>query len=210
MNSKKKHIVLILLLILIAVVSVRYMSEQNHGKLKCRITIVLPRNVQENLNSVQEGIRDYAYNNQIQLDVWYEEEMSEKELADLVKDEKKNRSVGVLLVYPEFYLEKKQYHYDEILALTDTMQESFKHYATFAPREKETYRMPVSETVLEQIKKGQKEAVYMENTYRLGYECMQMIETCRKKNSMENICLYPVRIDRETIENGSLDALLAK
>lgn len=57
------------------------------------------------------------------------------------------------------------------------------HYAAFVRREQEeeTYRMPISETVLEQIKSGRKKVVYMENTYRLGYECMQMIEAYGKK-----------------------------
>lgn len=81
--------------------------------------------------------------------------------------------------------EKNQngYKYKEVLALTDTMKESFLHYAAFVRREQEeeTYRMPISETVLEQIKSGRKKVVYMENTYRLGYECMQMIEAYGKK-----------------------------
>ena len=172
MSSKKKHIILIL--VLIALISFRYMTVRNHRAEKSRITIVLPQNTQEDLSSVQEGIRDYAYDHQIKLDVWYKKQMSEKSFAELVKEEKQNRSMGILLVYPEFYLKKNQngYKYKEVLALTDTMKESFLHYAAFVRREQEeeTYRMPISETVLGQIKSGRKKVVYMENTYRLGYE----------------------------------------
>lgn len=82
------------------------MTVRNHRAEKSRITIVLPQNTQEDLSSVQEGIRDYAYDHQIKLDVWYKKQMSEKSFAELVKEEKQNRSMGILLVYPEFYLKK--------------------------------------------------------------------------------------------------------
>lgn len=212
MNSKKKHSILILLLILVALVSFRYMTVRNNRTEKSRITIVLPENMEEDISSVQEGIRDYAYDHQIQLDVWYEDQMSEEKFAELVKDEKRNKSIGILLIYPEMYLERKQnsYNYDEVLALTDTMQESFLHHAAFVRQGEETYRMPISEIVLDQVKNGEKKAVYLENTYRIGYESMQMIEMYRKKKKMANICLQPLKIDQETLENGSLDALLAR
>lgn len=212
MNSKKKHSILILLLILVALVSFRYMTVRNNRTEKSRITIVLPENMEEDISSVQEGIRDYAYDHQIQLDVWYEDQMSEEKFAELVKDEKQNKSIGILLIYPEMYLERKQnsYNYDEVLALTDTMQESFLHHAAFVRQGEETYRMPISEIVLDQVKNGEKKAVYLENTYRIGYESMQMIEMYRKKKKMANICLQPLKIDQETLENGSLDALLAR
>ena len=212
MSSKKKHIILIL--VLIALISFRYMTVRNHRAEKSRITIVLPQNTQEDLSSVQEGIRDYAYDHQIKLDVWYKKQMSEKSFAELVKEEKQNRSMGILLVYPEFYLKKNQngYKYKEVLALTDTMKESFLHYAAFVRREQEeeTYRMPISETVLEQIKSGRKKVVYMENTYRLGYESMQMLEKKGKTKDMKNICLKPVRLDKERMESGEYDALLSR
>lgn len=212
MNSKKKHSILILLLILVALVSFRYMTVRNNRTEKSRITIVLPENMEEDISSVQEGIRDYAYDHQIQLDVWYEDQMSEEKFAELVKDEKRNKSIGILLIYPEMYLERKQnsYNYDEVLALTDTMQESFLHHAAFVRQGEETYRMPISEIVLDQVKNGEKKAVYLENTYRIGYESMQMIEMYGKKKKMSNICLQPLKIDQETLENGSLDALLAR
>ena len=59
-------------------------------------------------------------------------------------------------------------------------------------------------------KVADKKVVYMENTYRLGYECMQMIETYGKKKKMESIFLQPLKLDREILEAGSLDALLAR
>lgn len=40
----------------------------------------------------------------------------------------------------------------------------------------------------------------MENTYRLGYECMQMIEAYGKKKKMESIFLQPLKLDREILE----------
>ena len=50
----------------------------------------------------------------------------------------------------------------------------------------------------------------MENTYRLGYECMQMIEAYGKKKKDGSIFLQPLKLDREILEAGSLDALLVR
>lgn len=211
-QSKKKHAVLILLLVLIAIVSVRYMTEKNDRDKICKMTLVLPKMTQQNLSSVQEGIRDYAYQHQVQFDVWYEEKMSKNELENLIKEEQKNQSVGVLLVYPEDYLEKteKRYYYEEVLALTDTMQNSFSYYAGFEKTKGETCRLPVDETILEQIKNGKKEEIELENTYRLGYESVQMLAEHGKKNQMKPIILKPVKLDKKTLDDGSLDALFAE
>ena len=64
--------------------------------------------------------------------------------------------------------------------------------------------------MLEQVRNGEKPFVYVENTYRLGYECMQMIEAYGKKKKMESIFLQPLKLDREILEAGSLDALLVR
>ena len=88
MSSKKKYTILIL--VLIALISFRYMTVRNHRAEKSRITIVLPQNTQEDLSSVQEGIRDYAYDHQIKLDVWYKKQMSEKRAGERGKAESKH------------------------------------------------------------------------------------------------------------------------
>ena len=46
--------------------------------------------------------------------------------------------------------------------------------------------------------------------WKLGYECMQMIEAYGKKKKMESIFLQPLKLDREILEAGSLDALLVR
>lgn len=211
-QNKKKHAVLIVLLILIAIVSVQYMTEKNYRDKSCKMTLVLPKTTQQDLSSVQEGIRDYAYQHQVRFDVWYETQMSKTELENRIKEAQKNQSVGVLLVYPEDYLEetKKGYHYEEVMALTDTMQDSFSYYAGFAKTKEETCRLPVDETVLEQIKNGEKEEIKLENTYRLGYESVQMLAEHGKKKQMKSIILKPVKLDKKALEDGSLDALFAE
>ena len=46
--------------------------------------------------------------------------------------------------------------------------------------------------------------------YRLGYESMQMLEKKGKTKDMKNICLKPVRLDKERMESGEYDALLSR
>ena len=56
------------------------------------------------------------------------------------------------------------------------MQSEFKYYAATLKSKKEQYCLPVEDAVLEQVRNGEKPFVYVENTDRLGYESMQMLE----------------------------------
>ena len=146
------------------------------------------------------------------MDVWYKSRLTEKAFDELVKEEMENGSEGILLVYPEMYLEKKEggYKKNNLLAVTDTMQSEFKYYAATLKSKKEQYRLPVEDAVLEQVRNGEKPFIYVENTYRLGYESMQMLEKKGKTKDMKNICLKPVRLDKERMESGEYDALLSR
>lgn len=212
MQSRKKHILLILLLLLTAVVSMQMMVSQNHTEKRIRITVILPEDGQKNLHSLLDGIRDCAYDDHVKLDVWYKSRLTEKVFDKLLKEEKENGSKGVLLVYPELYLEKQEGSYKKknLLAVTDKMQNDFKYYATILKTNKKQYRLPVEDAVLEQVKNEEKPYIYVENTYRLGYESMQMLEKNGKTKEMKNICLKPVILDKERIESGEYDALLSR
>ena len=212
MQGRKKHILLIFLLLLIAFVSMQMMTAQNHTEKKTRITVILPKDSQKELYGLLDGIRDFAYDDHVKLDVWYKSRLTKKNFDKLIKEERENGSEGVLLVYPEMYLEKKNGSYKEndILAVTDTMQSEFEYYAAVSKSKKEQYRLPVEDTVLEQVRNGEKPFIYMENTYRLGYESMQMLAKKGKTKKMKSICLEPLKLDKERIESGEYDALLSR
>ena len=188
MQGRKKHILLILLLLLIAFVSMQMMAGQNYTEEKTRITVILPKDSQNELYGLLDGIRDQAYDDHVKLDVWYKSRLT------------------------EMYLEKKEggYKKNNLLAVTDTMQSEFKYYAATLKSKKEQYRLPVEDAVLEQVRNGEKPFIYVENTYRLGYESMQMLEKKGKTKDMKNICLKPVRLDKERMESGEYDALLSR
>ena len=145
MQGRKKHILLILLLLLIAFVSMQMMAGQNYTEEKMRITVILPKDSQNELYGLLDGIRDQAYDDHVKLDVWYKSRLTEKAFDELVKEEMENGSEGILLVYPEMYLEKKEggYKKNNLLAVTDTMQSEFKYYAATLKSKKEQYRLPV-------------------------------------------------------------------
>lgn len=212
--SKRKHILLIALLLLIAGVSTGAIMEQGHTEKRSRIAVVFPEKDEKDLSALQEGIRDYAFDRKIKLDVWYKEKLSNEELSSLVQDEKKNDAVGVLLIYPELYLEHREagYQYDNVLALTDTRKQEFKYSAAFAEEaeQENSYRLPVKTEILRQLKDGKKENIYVENTYKMGYKCMQMIGTYGQKKQMHSIRMKAIRIGKKEIENGEYDALFAE
>ena len=70
---------------LIAFVSMQMMAGQNYTEEKMRITVILPKDSQNELYGLLDGIRDQAYDDHVKLDVWYKSRLTEKALDELVK-----------------------------------------------------------------------------------------------------------------------------
>lgn len=77
--------------------------------------MILPKDSQNELYGLLDGIQDQAYDDHVKLDVWYKSRLTEKAFDELVKEEMENGSEGILLVYPEMYLEKKEGGYKKII-----------------------------------------------------------------------------------------------
>lgn len=208
-QSKAKHIILVVILISMAFVSILYVRDRDYASKNKRIAIVYPKDSPILIQEVQEGIQDYAYDHSIKLDVWYQDHMTHNELDTLVSEEYHNKAIGILLVYPEKYMKKESYEYGNVLALTDTMKDSFTYSATFIKVNQEIVRLPVDESLLEEIKQGKKDSVYLENTYKLGYKSMQMINKREDKKQLSNVQLKPDKINKKILEDGNKASLFA-
>lgn len=208
-QSKAKHIILVVILISMAFVSILYVRDRDYASKNKRIAIVYPKDSPILIQEVQEGIQDYAYDHSIKLDVWYQDHMTHNELDTLVSEEYHNKAIGILLVYPEKYMKKESYEYGNVLALTDTLKDSFTYSATFIKVNQEIVRLPVNESLLEEIKQGKKGSVYLENTYKLGYKSMQMINKREDKKQLSNVQLKPDKINKKILEDGNKASLFA-
>lgn len=208
-QSKAKHIILVVILISMAFVSILYVRDRDYASKNKRIAIVYPKDSPILIQEVQEGIQDYAYDHSIKLDVWYQDHMTHNELDTLVSEEYRNKAIGILLVYPEKYMKKESYEYGNVLALTDTMKESFTYSASFIKVNQEIVRLPVDESLLEEIKQGKKDSVYLENTYKLSYKSMQMINKREDKKQLSNVQLKPDKINKKILEDGNKASLFA-
>lgn len=208
-QSKAKHLILVVILISMAFVSILYVRDRDYASKNKRIAIVYPKDSPILIQEVQEGIQDYAYDHSIKLDVWYQDHMTYNELDTLVSEEYRNKAIGILLVYPEKYMKKESYEYGNVLALTDTMKDSFTYSATFIKVNQEIVRLPVDESLLEEIKQGKKDSVYLENTYKLGYKSMQMINKREDKKQLSNVQLKPDKINKKILEDGNKASLFA-
>lgn len=208
-QSKAKHIILVVILISMAFVSILYVRDRDYASKSKRIAIVYPKDSPILIQEVQEGIQDYAFDHSIKLDVWYQDHMTHNELDTLVSEEYRNKAIGILLVYPEKYMKKESYEYGNVLALTDTMKDSFTYSATFIKVNQEIVRLPVDESLLEEIKQGKKDSVYLENTYKLSYKSMQMINKREDKKQLSNVQLKPDKINKKILEDGNKASLFA-
>ena len=79
-QSRIKHAVLILQLLLIALVSTGLMTKHSKIEKRSRMTVVFPKNEPEDLSAFQDLISDYAYDHQVKLVFLYKELLSAEEL----------------------------------------------------------------------------------------------------------------------------------
>ena len=212
-NRKGKHFFLMLMIFLIALSSTKYIMQRTNAEKKNTVAVVLPQTEIKGRSGVMDGIRDYALNHDIVLDVWYQESLSSEELEALIAAEVKNRAIGILLVSPEAYMSEhteEVYAYGNVLAITDTMKEQFLYTATFEESEEKVYTVPVPASVVRQLTEGQEDCIYLKNTYEQGYRSMEMVQQYDRTGSMGNLCMAYRKVDGATIANGEIDALLVE
>lgn len=212
-NSNMKQFLLILLIILSAVFSMQYMMTKENMEKRNIVAVVLPKDKEMDYSRLMDGIRDYALNYEVLLDVWYKDSISLEELEQLIEDEEKNHAIGVILVYPEQYINEntdETYDFENVLAITNTMKDVFSHTATFEKCNEVTYSIPVSAEVIEQLIGDSNHFIYVANTYKLGYCSMEQIEKYARGESMDDICLEYMKVDGTTIVNGDINSLLVE
>lgn len=186
------------------------MMTRTNTESKKTVAVILPYTYNKENSRILDAIRDYAYNNSIILDVWHEKSLSSNELSSIIANEEQNHAIGILLIYPENYLTQQEKHYDynNVLAITDTMQSSFSHHASFETSPSPSYPLPVSARVIKKVHEGKTDCIYIKNTYKLGYESIQMLDTYSRNKHMKDISIPCQKVDKAAIESGELDALL--
>lgn len=212
-NKRRNRCLLIILIVLIAVFSMQYMIKSADMENRKTVAVILPGDGSSDYSGVMDGIRDYAMNHDILLDVWYKDSMSLHELEVWISDEEKNHAIGGLLVYPEKYIRhdmNETYEFENVLAVTDTMKEQFLHTATFEECNEEVCSVPLTGNVIEQLTEDKDRVVYIKNTYKLGYCSMEQMLQSVQRGSLENISLEYTRVDGTIIADGSIDFLLTE
>lgn len=202
-NNKKKYALVIILILFIAFFSSQCMMTRTNTESKKTVAVILPYTYNKENSRILDAIRDYAHNNSIILDVWHEKSLSSNELSSIIANEEQNHAIGILLIYPENYLTQQEKHYDynNVLAITATMQTAFSHYAAFENSPSSSYLLPVSAQVIKKIQDGKTDCIYIKNTYELGYESIQMLDTYSRNKYIDK-----VNLDRN--KNNKLDYIL--
>ena len=59
-----------------------------------------------------------------------------------------------------------------------------------------------------EVHEGKTDCIYIKNTYKLGYESIQMLDTYSRNKHMKDISIPCQKVNKAAIESGELDALL--
>ena len=212
-NSERKQMLLEVLIMLLGLIFAQYIITRAEFAKEKTVAVVLPQNNTVDCAGVMDGIRYYAKYNDILLDVWYEDNISVSELEELIAQEEQNHAMGMILLYPECYIEdtlSEYYDYRNVLVVTDTLREHFSNIATFERIDERTYSIPVPSNVIKQVMEDGDRYIYIKNTYQLGYRGMELIEKTRYSGAIGDICLEYMKVDRTAIEKGEIDFLLTE
>lgn len=212
-NSERKQMLLEVLIMLLGLIFAHCIITRAEFAKEKTVAVVLPQNNTVDCAGVMEGIRDYAKYNDVLLDVWYEDNISVSELEELIAEEEQNHAMGMILLYPECYIEDTvsgYYDYRNVLVVTDTLKKHFSNIATFKRIDERIYSIPVPSNVIKQVMEDGDSCIYIKNTYQLGYRGMELIEKTRYSGAIGDICLEYMKVDRTAIEKGEIDFLLTE
>ncbi|RDU23694.1 hypothetical protein [Anaerosacchariphilus polymeriproducens] len=214
-NSRRKHLIMLMLIGLIAICSTLLMLKRNNEPDITTIAVVLPQKETIATSRIMDGIRDYVLNNSIELDVLYVEEITEDDMNQILSEETKNNAIGTIIIYPEKYLkcdEDYRLISENIIAITEFMQNQFGVCAYFSnsSKEKEVYDAPLSTEIFQEIINGIITYIHLNNTYALGYKTIEMMDLNGKKGKLSNVEIKSVKVDKQVIESGDFDELLVE
>lgn len=210
-GRKLKRFIVIILILIIAGVSTEFMLSEAGTKDKITYTVVMAKHTSDKASNVLDGVRDYALENDMILDVYYEENMTTEEYKKLISEETSNGSRGFLLIYPEEYLEWKANDgdsSDDILAVTDAMKKAFTYSATFQEQFPDAYDLPVDSKLIQKLQEDEASYIYVNNTYKLGYLSLKMLG--ENGGTLKNVTVESTRIDGKMLKNGEVDELFVE
>lgn len=105
-SKKEKYILLVLILVLLAAVVWRVSLHQVKKESEpVRICVIAAKDSETEYGEIMAGIRDYARENQTEIRVLYQEDLTVEALTQMLSA-KENRGIhGILLLYPEDFLQ---------------------------------------------------------------------------------------------------------
>ena len=105
-SKKENYILLVLLLILLAAAVWRVSLHQIQKESEpVRICVIAPKDSETEYGEIMAGIRDYARENQTEIRVLYQDDLTVEALTQMLSA-KENRGIhGILLLHPEDFLQ---------------------------------------------------------------------------------------------------------
>ena len=101
-SKKEKYIFIVLTLILLAAVVWRVSLHQMQKKSEpVRICVIAVKDSEVKYGEIMAGIRDYARENQTEIRVWYQENLTVEGLTQMLSAKENQGIHGIFLLHPE-------------------------------------------------------------------------------------------------------------
>lgn len=218
-SKKEKYIFIVLTLILLAAVVWRVSLHQMQKKSEpVRICVITAKDSEVKYGEIMAGIRDYARENQTEIRVLYQENLTVEGLTQMLS-EKENQGIhGIFLLHPEDFFNGNENGTVTaelpVLRIGGADQKALSELAAIScGKTVQDDAAAVAEHLepaeIQELLDGVRTSVEVVSEYQVGYTAVKTLaETSGKVR--KNVTVDPLKLTAEDIRSGKYNSLLSE
>lgn len=218
-SKKEKYIFIVLTLILLAAVVWRVSLYQMQKKSEpVRICVITAKDSEVKYGEIMAGIRDYARENQTEIRVWYQENLTVEGLTQMLSAKENQGIHGIFLLHPEDFFNGNENGTVTaelpVLRIGGADQKALSELAAIScGKTVQDAAAAVAEHLepaeIQELLDGVRTSVEVVSEYQVGYTAVKTLaETSGKVR--KNVIVDPLKLTAEDIRSGKYNSLLSE
>lgn len=218
-SKKEKYIFIVLTLILLAAVVWRVSLYQMQKKSEpVRICVITAKDSEVKYGEIMAGIRDYARENQTEIRVWYQENLTVEGLTQMLSAKENQGIHGIFLLHPEDFFNGNENGTVTaelpVLRIGGADQKALSELAAIScGKTVQDDAAVVAEHLepaeIQELLDGVRTSVEVVSEYQVGYTAVKTLaETSGKVR--KNVIVDPLKLTAEDIRSGKYNSLLSE
>ena len=214
-SKKEKYIFIVLTLILLAAVVWRVSLHQMQKKSEpVRICVIAAKDSEAKYGEIMAGIRDYARENQTEIRVLYQENLTVEGLTQMLSAKENQGIHGIFLLHPEGNENGTVTTELPVLRIGGADQKALSELAAIScgntvQDDAAAVAEHLEPAEIQELLDGIRTSVEVVSEYQVGYTAVKTLaETSGKVR--KNVTVDPLKLTAEDIRSGKYNSLLSE